>query len=40
MRILRAVFTPDAEALPTIVITYMPLSAYDELATISVGEAA
>ncbi len=40
MRILRAVFTPDAEALPTIVVTYMPLSAYDELATIRVGEAA
>src|SRR6195952_4601633 len=32
MRILRAAFTPDAEILPTIVITYMPLSAYDELA--------
>ena len=40
MRVLRAVFTPDAEALPTIVVTYMPLSAYDELATIRVGEAA
>ena len=40
MRILRAVFTPDAEALPTIVITYMPLRTYDEVATISVGKAA
>jgi hypothetical protein len=40
MTVLRRVFTPDAGALPAIVITYMPLSAYDELATIFVGEAA
>jgi hypothetical protein len=40
MAVLRRVFTPDAAALPAIVITYMPLSAYDELATIFVGEAA
>jgi hypothetical protein len=38
--VLRRVFTPDAAALPAIVVTYMPLSAYDELATISIGEAA
>ena len=40
MRVLRAVFTPDAAALPTIIVTYMPLSAYDDLAAIYVGEAA
>ena len=40
MSVLRGVFTPDAAALPAIVVTYMPLSAYDELATIVVGEAA
>jgi hypothetical protein len=40
MGVLRAVFTPDAAALPAIVVTYMPLSAYDELATVSMGEAA
>jgi hypothetical protein len=39
MAVLRRVFTPDAAALPAIAITYMPLSAYDELATIFVGEA-
>src|SRR5260370_410126 len=38
--ILTSAFTPNAHALPTIVVTYMPLSAYDELATISVGQAA
>jgi hypothetical protein len=40
MTVLRRVFTPDAGALLAIVITDMPLSAYDELATIFVGEAA
>jgi hypothetical protein len=40
MGVLRAVFTPDAAALPAIVVTYMPLTAYDELATVSMGEAA
>jgi hypothetical protein len=40
MSVLRGVFTPDAAALPAIVVTYMPLSAYDELATVFVGEAA
>jgi hypothetical protein len=29
-------FTPDAAALPAIVVTYMPLSAHDELATVFV----
>src|SRR5260370_34920086 len=40
MRILRAVFTPHAGALPTSVVTYMPLSPNDQLATVSVGQAA
>ncbi len=40
MSVLRGVFTPDAAALPAIVVTYMPLSAYDELATVFAGEAA
>jgi hypothetical protein len=40
MAVLRRVFSPDAAALPAIVVTYMPLSAYDELATIVMGEAA
>jgi transposase InsO family protein len=37
---LRALFTPDADALPTIVVSYAPLSAYEELATVHQGEAA
>jgi hypothetical protein len=40
MGALGAVFTPDAAALSAIAITYMPLSAYDDLATVSMGEAA
>jgi hypothetical protein len=40
MSVLREVFTPDAAALPAIVVTYTPLSSYDELATVFVGEAA
>ena len=40
MAVLRRVFSPDAAALPAIVVIYMPLSAYDELATIVMGEAA
>lgn len=40
MRILRGVFTPDAQALPNVVVTYMPLSAYDELAAVFIADAA
>ena len=37
MNRLRVRFTPDAEALPEIVVTYTPLSLYDELATVFTG---
>jgi transposase InsO family protein len=40
MQILRGVFTPDIQALPNVIVTFAPLSAYDELATVSPGEAA
>jgi hypothetical protein len=40
MQILRAVFIPDTQALPNVVVTYTPLSAYDELATVCIGQAA
>jgi hypothetical protein len=40
MNRLRVRFTPDAEALPEIVVTYTPLSLYDELATVFTGVAA
>ena len=40
MKILRALFTPDAEALPHITVSYTPLSLYDELATVDTGAAA
>ena len=39
MKVLREVFTPDIQALPN-VVTYTPLSAYDELAAVFVGQAA
>jgi hypothetical protein len=32
--------TPNVEALPTIVVSYTPLSLYDELATVLSGAAA
>jgi transposase InsO family protein len=40
MQILRGVFTPDIQALPNVIVSFVPLSAYDELATVSLGEAA
>jgi len=40
MNILRAVFTPDIEALPEIVVSHIPLSLYDELATVFTAVAA
>jgi hypothetical protein len=40
MNTLRTLFTPDMEALPKIVVTYTPLSLYDELATVFTGVAA
>lgn len=40
MSLLRALFTPDPQALPEIVVTYTPLSLYDELATVFTGAAA
>jgi hypothetical protein len=40
MNRLRVRFTPNAEALPEIVVTYTPLSLYDELATVFTGVAA
>ncbi len=40
MKVLREVFTPDIQALPNVVVTMTPLSAYDELAAVFVGEAA
>jgi hypothetical protein len=40
MKVLRGVFTPDPQTLPTVIVTYAPLSAYDELAAVCIGEAA
>ena len=40
MKALRELFTPDIQALPDVVVTMTPLSAYDELAAVFVGEAA
>jgi transposase InsO family protein len=40
MKTLRALFTPDAEALPEIMVSYIALSLYDELATVCTGVAA
>lgn len=37
---LRALFTPDPEALPEVRVLCTPLSAYDELATVGTGAAA
>jgi len=37
---LRAKFAPSAEALPEVVVSFTPLSLYDELATVSLGVAA
>ncbi|MHB8287501.1 MAG: IS21 family transposase [Caulobacteraceae bacterium] len=40
MNRLRVRFTPNADALPEVVVTYTPLSLYDELATVFTGVAA
>jgi hypothetical protein len=40
MKVLRALFMPDIAALPEITVSYAPLSLYDELATVFMGEAA
>lgn len=40
MQILRQVFAPDAQALPNVLVTYTPLSAYDELASVFIADAA
>jgi hypothetical protein len=40
MNILRALFLPNIEALPEIVVAYTPLSLYDELATVFTGAVA
>ena len=40
MQILRRVFAPDAQALPNVIVTYTPLSAYDELASVFIADAA
>lgn len=40
MKVLRGVFVPDPQTLPTVIVTYAPLSAYDELAAMCMGEAA
>ena len=37
MNRLRARFMPDPEALPEVRVSCMPLSAYDELATVDTG---
>jgi transposase InsO family protein len=37
---LRALFSPDAGAVPDIVVSYAPLSAYEELARVDQGEVA
>jgi transposase InsO family protein len=40
IKILREAFLPDIQALPRVVVIYAPLSAYDELANVQLGEAA
>ncbi len=37
---LRALFTPDGQAVPAVVVELTPLSAYDELGTVMTGDAA
>ena len=37
---LRALFSPEAAAVPAIVVSYAPLSAYEELARTPQGEVA
>jgi hypothetical protein len=40
LKSLRALFSPDAGAVPDIVVSYAPLSAYEELARVDRGEVA
>ena len=40
MKVLRALFMPDAATLPDVVVTLTPLSLYDELGTVYEGAAA
>jgi len=40
IKLLRALFKPDSQAVPTVVVTLAPLSAYDELGTVVTGDAA
>jgi hypothetical protein len=40
LKSLRALFSPDAGAVPDIVVSYAPLSAYEELARVDQGEVA
>lgn len=37
---LRAFFLPDAQAMPEVRVALTPLTAYDELATVHLGEVA
>jgi hypothetical protein len=40
LKSLRALFSPNADAVPAITVSYAPLSAYEELATAGQGEVA
>ncbi len=40
IKMLRALFKPDGQAVPDVVIKLTPLSDYDELGTVVIGEAA
>ena len=37
---LRAQFVPDARAMPEVMVTFIPLAAYEELGTVRPGAAA
>jgi hypothetical protein len=37
---LRVLFSPDAGGVPDIMVSYVPLSAYEELARVDQGEVA
>ena len=40
LKSLRALFSPDADAVPDITVSYAPLSAYEDLASVDQGEVA
>jgi hypothetical protein len=40
LKSLRARFSPDAGAVPTITVSHVPLSAYEELARVHQGDVA